>query len=126
MLHVQFESCSQVLIQVQYYLNIQQEQQTYFSYCYLSVTSLIFSYFFAGKEFTCTSHSFVSVASGLGITLGQFKDNTLEIMKIYKLFKQSVLEVSFSLDSTAKAIPVQAYYRPRGFQEVEAPRFRDS
>jgi hypothetical protein len=25
-----------------------------------------------------------------------------------------------------KAIPVQAYYRPRGFQEFEAPRFRDS
>jgi len=22
-----------------------------------------------------------------------------------------------------KAIPVQVYYRPRGFQEVEAPRF---
>ena len=25
-----------------------------------------------------------------------------------------------------KAIPVQAYYRPRGFQELEAPIFRDS
>jgi hypothetical protein len=25
-----------------------------------------------------------------------------------------------------KAIPVQAYYRPRGFQEVEAPRFPDN
>jgi hypothetical protein len=25
-----------------------------------------------------------------------------------------------------KAIPVQAYYRPRGFQEVEAPIFQDS
>jgi len=23
------------------------------------------------------------------------------------------------------AIPLQAYYRPRGFQEFEAPRFRD-
>jgi lipoate synthase len=66
------------------------------------------------------------VASGLGVILGQFKDNTLEIMKTYKLLKQSVLEVSFSPDSTAKAIPVQAYYRPQGFQEVEAPRFRDS
>jgi hypothetical protein len=25
-----------------------------------------------------------------------------------------------------KAIPVQAYYKPRGFQEVEAPKFRDN
>jgi len=26
----------------------------------------------------------------------------------------------------SKPIPVQAYYRPRGFKEVEAPNFRDS
>ena len=26
----------------------------------------------------------------------------------------------------AKAVPVQAYYRPVGFQQVEAPRFHDS
>jgi len=25
-----------------------------------------------------------------------------------------------------KVIPVQAYCRPRGFQEVEVPRFRDN
>jgi hypothetical protein len=52
------------------------------------------------------------VASGLGVSLGQFKDNTLEIMKTYKLFKQSVLEVSFSPDSTGKGISVQAFYKP--------------
>ena len=66
------------------------------------------------------------MASGLGVSLGQFKDNTLEIMKSYNLFKQSVLEASFSSDSTGKAIPVQAYYRSQGFQSVEAPRFPDS
>jgi hypothetical protein len=52
------------------------------------------------------------VASGLGVSLGQFKDNTLEIMNTYKLFKQSVLEVSFSPDSTSKGMPVQAFYKP--------------
>jgi len=27
---------------------------------------------------------------------------------------------------TIKAVPVQARYKPRGFQEVEAPRIRDN
>jgi hypothetical protein len=52
------------------------------------------------------------VASSLGVSLGQFKDNTLEIMKTYKLFEQSVLEVSFSPDIIGKGIPVQAFYKP--------------
>jgi hypothetical protein len=30
------------------------------------------------------------------------------------------------LMSKGKAIPVQAYYKPRGFKEVEASRFKDS
>jgi len=72
---------------------------------------LHFFLFLCRQEFTCTSHPSVSVASGLGVSLGQFKDNTLKIMKTYKLFRQSVLEVSFFPDSKTAQLK-QSLYRP--------------
>jgi len=35
-------------------------------------------------------------------------------------------DVFINLQVNGKAIPLQIYYKPTGFQEVEAPRFRDN
>jgi hypothetical protein len=53
---------------------------------------------------------------------------------VYKSVVQSVLHVLFKLYTCilygqpfkVNATPVQTYYRPRGFQEAETPRFRDN
>jgi hypothetical protein len=42
------------------------------------------------------------------------------------IFKDLVDKWFVVLCNKVKAIPVQAYYRPIGFQELEAARFQDS
>jgi len=36
------------------------------------------------------------------------------------------MDISIIVITQGKAIPLEAYYRPRGFQQVEAPTFPDS
>jgi len=56
--------------------------------------------------------------------------NTLcNLLKCVDLFSCDAVQVKTRLciyTVRGKTNPVQAYYRPRGFQEFEAPRFQDN